>query len=281
MPNAYMYVLHFRTKLHHAQHYVGCTTRLQARLAAHAWGNGSQLCRALWKQGIEWQLGNLYQCTKAQMRRLERSLKNQKHAHRYCLDCCTAIQPSVIPGTKQYPIGAIPFPTDSASIRRLGDTYWHGDDILVRLASPEDSQNITSRILDIMSADKDALGFIPAGGDQGIAQLIAKQQIATVQIRDTVVGYSAFTFSREPRMMLNIHQCAVVDDARLMGNGRRMIECLEEWFPGRTLTAKVRDDLAANEFWMSCGFALQQQTEHKTSRNLINTYYLQPQQEEK
>lgn len=270
MNPAYIYVLHFNEPLHHARHYTGCTTHLQARLTAHANGQGSSLSRYMWANQLEWTLGSLFVCTKAAMRRHERALKNTNNAPKFCGICFNP--PARLPETTPYPLEAIPFGITSATIRK--NTNWIPSEIRVRLTSTEEPKTTILLILDLMKRDKDALGFIPCGGAEGIQVIHDKSLIAIVSNRNTDVGYAAFTISNEDGqpVRLNIHQCVVADDARLLGHGKALVEFIAEKFPTLQLTAKVRDDLAANEFWLSMGFQLINQRKHKTSLNPINQY---------
>lgn len=276
MITGYVYVLHFDQSLCHAQHYAGCTTNLKQRLAAHAIGAGSNLCRVLRNEGITWHLGSLFTCCKADMRRLERSLKNQRNGPRFCATCTKPGLPERIPGTIPFPIENIPFPTDSVSI--LNDpqpTRLNPCLIRVRFTSELEPPRTLGFIRDLMSRDRDALGFIPAGGSEGLAITHDRGLIAVVSNNGDDVGYAAFTMPHD-QMRVNIHQCCVRDDARLLGHGKALVEFLAERFPYASLHAKVRDDLAANHFWQSLGFDCIRSSRHRTSGNSINHYVRMP-----
>jgi predicted GIY-YIG superfamily endonuclease len=80
-----IYLIHFETKLHHAQHYLGfCEDgNLEARLARHISGHGSKLMRAVMEAGIRWRVSRVW----AGDRHLERHLKRKKSSRSLC-PCC-------------------------------------------------------------------------------------------------------------------------------------------------------------------------------------------------
>ena len=78
-----VYLLHFATKLAHAQHYLGSTDDLEARLARHRSGNGARLMQVITEQGITWQLARTWPGGRKQ----ERDLKRYKAAPRLCPIC--------------------------------------------------------------------------------------------------------------------------------------------------------------------------------------------------
>jgi hypothetical protein len=80
-----IYLIHFKSKLHHAQHYLGfCEDgNLDARIERHKQGNGSKLLRAVNIAGIEWEVVRVWDGD----RHFERALKNKKHAQRICPIC--------------------------------------------------------------------------------------------------------------------------------------------------------------------------------------------------
>jgi predicted GIY-YIG superfamily endonuclease len=85
----YIYILHFDTKLHHAEHYVGSAANVPARLEDHAKGHGARLTQVLIEKGITWRLGAVAQCHDPKHRRVcERHLKNMKKARLFCEICC-------------------------------------------------------------------------------------------------------------------------------------------------------------------------------------------------
>jgi len=51
-----VYLLHFETKLAHAQHYLGSTDNLEARLHCHYHGQGARLMAVVTELGITWQV---------------------------------------------------------------------------------------------------------------------------------------------------------------------------------------------------------------------------------
>jgi predicted GIY-YIG superfamily endonuclease len=78
-----VYVLHFKTKLKHAGHYIGYAQDVLARLAQHRAGHGARLTQVLNEQGIEYEIALVMEGD----RTLERKLKNCKNVKRYCPIC--------------------------------------------------------------------------------------------------------------------------------------------------------------------------------------------------
>jgi predicted GIY-YIG superfamily endonuclease len=78
-----VYMLHFTAPYRHAQHYVGWTDNLPARLAAHAAGHGARLIAVIRAAGISFTLAR----TVPGDRTLERAIKNAGGAVRYCPLC--------------------------------------------------------------------------------------------------------------------------------------------------------------------------------------------------
>ena len=78
-----VYLLHFETKLAHAQHYLGSTDDLENRLACHRKGNGARLMAVVTALGITWRLARTWPGDRA----LERRLKRRKEGRRLCPIC--------------------------------------------------------------------------------------------------------------------------------------------------------------------------------------------------
>ena len=80
----YVYLIHFKTKLHHAGHYIGFSKCLGFRIASHRDGTGAKLIRAINRLGIPWMVIRTW---RVDGQGFERYLKNQKHAARFCPLC--------------------------------------------------------------------------------------------------------------------------------------------------------------------------------------------------
>ena len=78
-----VYLIHFNRPLAHAHYYMGWTTNLEKRLAAHETGNGSRLMEVITQAGIPWRLARTWRGSRS----LERRLKNQKNGPRLCPIC--------------------------------------------------------------------------------------------------------------------------------------------------------------------------------------------------
>lgn len=85
-----VYLIHFKHKYHHAQHYIGyCNspTNLQKRLVQHRHGpsdNGSPLIAAVTEAGIPW---NVVRTWPSATQADERKLKNRHNAAHLCPIC--------------------------------------------------------------------------------------------------------------------------------------------------------------------------------------------------
>lgn len=80
-----VYLIHFQSKLHHAQHYIGFVeTDLMQRIELHLSNRGAKLLAAVNNQGIEWQVVRLWL---EGDRSFERKLKNYKKARCFCPIC--------------------------------------------------------------------------------------------------------------------------------------------------------------------------------------------------
>jgi predicted GIY-YIG superfamily endonuclease len=267
----FIYILHFDCKLSHAQHYVGCTRNPLQRLTAHANGAGSTLTKALVTEGIEWQLGSLLTCSQRRLRELERRLKDQANTARYCGICQQ--MPAKFHGTEQYPIEMLPWIPKSTALRR---TAAFPTVQTVRFIDPMEPQSTMDAIMLLMREDKDALGFIPVGGEAGLQTLVPRGRIVLASEDNVVVGYCAWNMSQDMTQGA-FHQVAVRDDQRFKGFGRKMLQLVIANTPCESYIAKVRDDLAANHFWLSMGFLQIDQNVHPTSGSRINVYRLIPQ----
>ncbi len=260
----YVYCLHFDRKLKHAQHYVGCTTDLRARLITHAQGRGAKIVKEAAAQGIEFVLAAVGECSVAAMRRLERQVKNWHGSGCFCSHCTPT--PRAMPGTRSLPMSACRFPLDSATLRDLcpvpaPPTF--------RVTSDADSFKVLSAMKTLMQANKDCLGFIPVGGDGGLTLSILAGRVIVAESDGLIVGFLAWTENPDS---VQIQQCVTADAWRRCGIGRGMVAELESLRPGKPLRCKVRDDLAANEFWRGIGFQLYEHTTHETSAAQLNSY---------
>lgn len=261
---AYIYVLHFDRPLSHAEHYIGCTTEIRLRLKAHANGAGSNLCRVLADTGIEWRLAGLATCSANEMRRIERAIKDQHHGDRYCNICTTP--PVRFRCTQPVDLSLVPWAHTSVELR---DTY--RPQPAVRFTSTEETRETMTFIKRLMSAERKALGFIPAGGDQGLQITHDAGQIVIASQGITDCGYTAFTKPRDADY-IRIHQCVVKDAARRQGHATRMIKLLQTAYLHHTLLCKVRDNLIANEFWRTIGFKEVTRLPHATSGHILIHY---------
>lgn len=82
-PRGFVYLLHFDRPLSHARHYMGWTSGLHERLAAHRDGRGARLTAVLREVGIGWKLARAWRGGRTD----ERRLKRRKEAPRLCPIC--------------------------------------------------------------------------------------------------------------------------------------------------------------------------------------------------
>lgn len=84
-----VYILHFKKKFHHCQHYVGWTKEnsldaVKKRFGVHKAGNGSKLLRSVFKSGIKVEIATVFVNGN---QKLERKIKNTKNVKKYCSFC--------------------------------------------------------------------------------------------------------------------------------------------------------------------------------------------------
>jgi predicted GIY-YIG superfamily endonuclease len=80
-----VYLLHFSHPYHHAQHYLGSTNNLDARLAEHRTGQGARLTQVIRDAGIQFTLARTWEGG----RDLERRLKRWHKSPELCPICKT------------------------------------------------------------------------------------------------------------------------------------------------------------------------------------------------
>lgn len=79
-----VYLIHFASKLSgHANHYLGYTADLDARIELHRSGGGAKILRAANEAGIEWHVVRTWKGG----RTLERRLKKFKKSRQLCPVC--------------------------------------------------------------------------------------------------------------------------------------------------------------------------------------------------
>jgi hypothetical protein len=79
-----VYLIHFETKLHHAQHYIGFASHdLFARMRDHRKNYGARLLQVLNGIGVPWHVVRTW----CGSRQFERRLKRRKNASKLCPIC--------------------------------------------------------------------------------------------------------------------------------------------------------------------------------------------------
>lgn len=257
----FVYILHFDEPLSHAQHYVGMTGNLKQRLEAHAAGNGARLTEVLNDEQRGWILAGLFQTTAANARRVEKNLKESKNLQRYC-DICNPDAPAPA-GSKRYPLADVNFPQRSSEMASANATE---NRITIREGRDQLDINLTRTI---QTKHKVELGFL---NDTALWTACNEQHMYVVEFNGVPCGFAIWTYHAKVREV-TIHQCAVLDEARLRGCARAMIAGLAAMNPTSSLWCKVRVDLPANYFWEAIGFSKVRTLTHKTSKQPLNQYF--------
>ena len=96
----FIYLIHFdqpignpENRRAQAQHYLGSTFRLDARMTEHLTGRGAAIMRAVREKGISWQIARIWPGDRA----FERKLKRRKEGPKLCPLCRAAGQPGQLP----------------------------------------------------------------------------------------------------------------------------------------------------------------------------------------
>lgn len=263
---AYVYLVHMDSPLAHARHYIGCTTDPKARLTRHAQGHGARILQAAYEAGIEWRLGALGTCTKKEMRRIERSGKDQHNAARFC-EICNA-EPIRIGDSVPYCLESVPFVASSVALRATSgiaaETHY-------KYASAEDRLLVMGGVRSLMRQNNDELGFIPVAHETHIVRCIEKGQLALAIRGPNLIGYALFAGTLEA---IRIQQVCVLDAERGGGIGTRLIRMVIDKRTSiyQRVECSVREDLPANAFWISAGFKLLGSIRHATSGSVLNSY---------
>jgi len=81
---AYVYLIHFQQKYHHAGHYLGYSKHLWFHIICHRANAGAKLLRAVNQAGIDWAVVRTWAVDSQE---LERKLKSLKNSPRLCPIC--------------------------------------------------------------------------------------------------------------------------------------------------------------------------------------------------
>lgn len=85
-----VYLIHFVLPFKHAQHYIGWTRNMPARMRHHRRGTGSKLLRAVARAGIDFFIARTWENADGNF---ERQLHNRKSSRRLCPICLTQTNP--------------------------------------------------------------------------------------------------------------------------------------------------------------------------------------------
>jgi len=110
-----LYLLHFEEKLEHAQHYVGITENLEARLKQHANGQGARITQVLFEKNMHWKLARMWKNASMQGA-YERLFKRMKNGVMYC-PVCYPYSARCFRQSDDYPIELIQHPYTSRELR--------------------------------------------------------------------------------------------------------------------------------------------------------------------
>lgn len=79
-----VYLIHFDTPYRHAQHYIGYSGDVTARIEEHGRGQGARLMQVIVEAGITFRVAKIW---RGKSRKFERQLKNRKGAGKFCPIC--------------------------------------------------------------------------------------------------------------------------------------------------------------------------------------------------
>lgn len=83
MKTSTVYLLHFDTPIHHAQHYLGSCNDLSKRIARHRKGHGARLTQVCVERGISFEVVRIWDGGKV----MELKLKSKKNGRKLCPIC--------------------------------------------------------------------------------------------------------------------------------------------------------------------------------------------------
>ena len=112
-----IYLLHFDRSYRHVRHYLGYTENLEARLAAHRAGRGSQLVAAAVRDGIDFQLAATWPGDRTEERRLHRYRNSPR---RLCPICRERPGPDAPAAAAAVTVRSVRFPDTEA----IGELAW-------------------------------------------------------------------------------------------------------------------------------------------------------------
>lgn len=87
-----IYLIHFERPYHHAKHYIGWSSDVDARMIAHEVGRGSALMRAVTGAGIKWKVVRTWPGTRDDERRLHRQKNSPARLCPVCLEAAKAVK---------------------------------------------------------------------------------------------------------------------------------------------------------------------------------------------
>jgi ribosomal protein S18 acetylase RimI-like enzyme len=126
----------------------------------------------------------------------------------------------------------------------------------------------------LMSANSDALGFIPT---KGIRTIAAEGGLMILHIHNTQVGY-LLCGPIKPNQDVTVYQVCIDKDLRRTGGGRDLLLKLRARATSsnaKGIRLRCASDLEANGFWQALGFKLMSTDKPRNRRKRpINTYYL-------
>ena len=84
-----VYLLHFESALHHAQHYTGCASDVEARLKRHRSGNGAKFVKRMSELGISFEVAMIWPDGTP---KLEKAIKHRHGSIKDLCPICKAIK---------------------------------------------------------------------------------------------------------------------------------------------------------------------------------------------
>jgi hypothetical protein len=140
------------------------------------------------------------------------------------------------------------------------------------MSRPKNATSVLDYCMNLMRANAEALGFISVAA---LERRLHVGALLTVHENDDLCGYAALG---RDAYWLQIHQCVVQRDARMLQHGRELVtqalcQAIQRHACG--LTLRCRDGLPSNAFWAALGFTRMARVQGGRKRGRqLNVYYL-------
>lgn len=243
---AYVYLIHFETPNHHAEHYTGSCRDLQRRLDLHRAGRGSALLAHLARAGKPWQLAALYTGPLKAARNAEAIIKAAHNGPRYC-PLCSGQTPKLpyVDWIEELPTQQLMF-----------DATPSGQTEITRPRSDEQKRLAYVACTALADEEEECKPLFHSH--------FAKLTIATAKLDDRIVGYITWL---DNKVGYCINALLVADPYRLLGIGSDLVAYVQSLAPFTPLHTSLPADNPSHGFLTKLGFEALYQAANKT------TYY--------